>query len=177
MRIKIVNERTKIIENNLCVYWSVDNIYHRENGPAIEWKSGSKEWFFNGKHHRINGPAAEHYNGNRIWYFNGNMHRNKGPAFIYINGERAWLKHGKYYRDNGGPVSIVPGCTVSFVDDYGNVTKKSYRRYYDSLDRENLSLQIHTGRDSSGKKKNIDIPDNTIHNDEFYYYDSEEIDN
>ena len=37
--------------------------------------------------------------------------------------------------------------------------------------------RIFVGTCKSPKKKNIDIPDNTIHNDEFYYYDSEEIDN
>lgn len=33
---------------------------HREDGPAIEFPSGSKKWFLNGKLHRINGPACEY---------------------------------------------------------------------------------------------------------------------
>lgn len=30
---------------------------HRLDGPAIEYKNGSCEWFKNGRDHRIGGPA------------------------------------------------------------------------------------------------------------------------
>ena len=29
-------------------YWFKDDQYHREDGPAIEWPSGVKSWWFNG---------------------------------------------------------------------------------------------------------------------------------
>lgn len=32
-------------------------IYHRQDGPAIEYVSGRKRWFLNGKPHRIGGPC------------------------------------------------------------------------------------------------------------------------
>ena len=30
-------------------YWSLNDKFHREDGPAIEWTDGEKEWWFNGK--------------------------------------------------------------------------------------------------------------------------------
>ena len=29
--------------------WYVNGEYHREDGPAVEWSDGDKEWFLNGK--------------------------------------------------------------------------------------------------------------------------------
>ena len=42
---------------------------HRENGPAIIYPGGTKEYFLNGKRHRIDGPAIE-YRGKdfEYWY-------------------------------------------------------------------------------------------------------------
>lgn len=45
--------------------------YNREDGPAIEWENGTKEWCCDGKHHRVDGPAVEHANGDKYWYYNG----------------------------------------------------------------------------------------------------------
>ena len=44
---------------------------HREDGPAIEYASGSKSWYLNGKLHREDGPAIEYADGNKSWYLNG----------------------------------------------------------------------------------------------------------
>ena len=46
-------------------------ILHREDGPAVEWWDGSKEWYLNGKRHREDGPAIEYFFGNKYWYLNG----------------------------------------------------------------------------------------------------------
>lgn len=34
-------------------------LLHRENGPAVEYPDGSKEWFLNHQRHRNDGPAIE----------------------------------------------------------------------------------------------------------------------
>ena len=48
-------------------------IIHRDDGPAIEYKNGSKEWWRDGKRHRADGPAVEFVNGeNSYWYNNTN---------------------------------------------------------------------------------------------------------
>ena len=44
---------------------------HREDGPAIEYPSGSKSWYQNGKLHRTDGPARQFANGEAEWYRNG----------------------------------------------------------------------------------------------------------
>ncbi len=41
---------------------------HREDGPAIEWNDGDKEWFINGNRHREDGPAVIYHNGTADWY-------------------------------------------------------------------------------------------------------------
>lgn len=46
-------------------------ISHRENGPAIEWSDGTKEWCLNGQFHREDGPAVEYANGYNEWWLNG----------------------------------------------------------------------------------------------------------
>lgn len=58
-------------------YWykngtkSIEYIYHRTNGPAIELANGTKRWYINGKLHREDGPAIEYPNGSKYWYING----------------------------------------------------------------------------------------------------------
>lgn len=69
-------------------------ILHREDGPAVEWRSGSKEWFINGTRHREDGPAIEHANGSREWCLNGKLHREDGPARIYSSGKKEWYLQG-----------------------------------------------------------------------------------
>ena len=55
-----------------CYYsdWKM-TILHREDGPAYEYASGSKEWFINGEHHREDGPAIEYANGWKWWKLRG----------------------------------------------------------------------------------------------------------
>jgi hypothetical protein len=48
-------------------------ILHREDGPAIEYFEGSKEWYLNGKLHREDGPAIEDSDGRKYWYLNGKL--------------------------------------------------------------------------------------------------------
>jgi hypothetical protein len=31
-------------------HWYLNNHLHRDDGPAIEWHKGYKEWWLNGKH-------------------------------------------------------------------------------------------------------------------------------
>ncbi|MDB4396127.1 hypothetical protein N9Z65_00780 [bacterium] len=52
-------------------------VLHREDGPAVEFMSGFKEYHVNGKLHREDGPAFE-YIGTGIeyksWWLNGVRH-------------------------------------------------------------------------------------------------------
>ena len=65
-------------------------ICHREDGPAVEYTSGYKAWWINGKLHREDGPAIESVIGNKMWYINGKRHREDGPAVEYADGDKLW---------------------------------------------------------------------------------------
>lgn len=45
--------------NGIKYYSNNQDLLHREDGPAIIWPSGRKDWFVNGKRHREDGPAIE----------------------------------------------------------------------------------------------------------------------
>ena len=70
-------------------------IFHREDGPAVEYTNGYKEWFINGKLHREDGPANEYADGSKSWYINDKRHREDGPAVEYVNGCKSWCIDGK----------------------------------------------------------------------------------
>lgn len=55
------------------IYYSDEtySIIHREDGPAVEWCDGSKEWWVNNVHHRINGPCAEWSDEEKWFAING----------------------------------------------------------------------------------------------------------
>ena len=46
-------------------------LLHREDGPAIEWADGEKQWWVNGERHREDGPAIDNGNGSKQWFLNG----------------------------------------------------------------------------------------------------------
>ena len=78
---------------------NVDGVVHREDGPAIEWANGSKEWCLNGQRHREDGPAVELANGSKAWWLNDKLHREDGPAIEWANGTNEWWLNGKQYTE------------------------------------------------------------------------------
>jgi len=46
-------------------------IYHRRDGPAIEYADEYKAWYGNGTLHRLDGPAIEYADGYKVWLVNG----------------------------------------------------------------------------------------------------------
>ena len=79
--------------------WWVNGKRHREDGPAIERSDGTKEWRHHGLLHRIDGPAIERSDGTKEWWVNEKLHRGDGPAIEYANGTSAWYQDGvRYYR-------------------------------------------------------------------------------
>lgn len=61
----------KYIINRVEKLWYFKDVFHRVNGPAIEYHSGSKYWWLNGQRHREDGPAVEYSNGSKGYYLNG----------------------------------------------------------------------------------------------------------
>jgi hypothetical protein len=48
--------------------WTLEGSLHREDGPAVEYKDGTKKWCINGKLHRLDGPAFEWLSGINFCY-------------------------------------------------------------------------------------------------------------
>ena len=46
-------------------------VYHREDGPAIEYTDGSKSWYRDGVRHREDGPACEWCDIGNSWFIDG----------------------------------------------------------------------------------------------------------
>ena len=69
-------------------------VYHREDGPAVEWSNGTREWVRNGVLHREDGPAIVYYTGSKYWYRNGKLHREDGPAVEWKDGTKYWYLDG-----------------------------------------------------------------------------------
>ena len=69
MKGKVKNGR--YVDKDKNAFWYKDGLFHREDGPAIEWADGSKAWYLNGQKHRIDGPAVEWADGHKQWFLNG----------------------------------------------------------------------------------------------------------
>jgi hypothetical protein len=73
---------------NRTEYCNESGQTHREDGPAVLYVSGTKNWLINGFLHRENGPAVEWSNGDEEWYINDKLHRIDGPAITTC---RSWM--------------------------------------------------------------------------------------
>ena len=104
---------------------------HREDGPAIEWADGSKEWYKEGKRHRDDGePAVEYTYGKKEWYKEGLRHRDEGPAVELPSGEKEYWLDGIKYTKKKYNEKIKIKENDKFVmqrDGYG-ITEKEYEK-------------------------------------------------
>ena len=94
-----ISMRKEIDQDGTILYYNENNEFHREDGPAIEFTNGYKEWYKNGKHHREDGPAVEYVDGTKIWYKNGKIHREDGPAVEYVDGHKLYYYNNISYSD------------------------------------------------------------------------------
>jgi hypothetical protein len=81
--------------------------FHREDGPAIEYKDGSKAWWINGYLHREDGPAYEGSDGYKEWCINGKSHRLDGPAVRRSDGRKAWWINGEQCSEQNFPIALI----------------------------------------------------------------------
>ena len=59
------------LSNNSSKRWyNEHNELHREDGPAVIWRDGTKFWYMNGKLHRLDGPAVEYADGTCYYWIN-----------------------------------------------------------------------------------------------------------
>jgi hypothetical protein len=91
-------------------YFNPEKVLHREDGPAVEWPDGGKEYWINGERHREGGPAIEYASGTRYYYIRGKRHREDGPAIEWADGGCEYWVHGRLHREDG-PAVELPGGT------------------------------------------------------------------
>jgi len=124
------DSKRKVVRG-LCTEWRrADGKLHRLDGPAIEWKNGTKEWWVNGKLHRIGAPALEWDDGTRQWWFNGKLHRLDGPAYEGASGTKEWHMNGKRHRTDGPAVEHVNGTRQWWVNDT-RLSEEEFNLYVD----------------------------------------------
>ncbi len=58
-------------------YFNNDLKFHRLDGPSFENTGRDKFWCKNGMDHREDGPAAEYRNGSKSYYLNGKIYAEK----------------------------------------------------------------------------------------------------
>jgi len=66
---------TVTVHDDGSIFWHKEGtaILDRENGPAVEFADGRKEWWRNGKCHRTDGPAIIKANGEKVFYIEGKV--------------------------------------------------------------------------------------------------------
>ena len=100
-------------------------LLHRLDGPAVEYASGSTEWYADGRPHRLDGPADEWQDGGKTWWVNGELHRLDGPAVEHASGSTEWWAYGgqcfnfKDFQEAGG-LSDEEMCVLRLK--YGAIT-------------------------------------------------------
>jgi hypothetical protein len=62
--------KVEVDDAGTICWFNEDNKFHRLDGPAIEYKHGTKAYFINGKRHREDGPAVEYGNGTKEYWIN-----------------------------------------------------------------------------------------------------------
>ena len=87
---------------------------HRENGPALIYTDGCRDWWYLGQLHRDDGPARIK-NHSKEWYQHGQLHRLDGPAVECDDGDEEWYREGKLHRTDG-PALIFEGMRKCYID-------------------------------------------------------------
>ena len=91
-------------------------VLHRENGPAVEYAGGTKEWCQNGQLHRTDGPAVEYTDGSKLWYQNGQRHRTDGPAIEWRDGDKRWYINGEELSEAEFLAATQPVIEMTVAD-------------------------------------------------------------
>jgi hypothetical protein len=61
---------------------------------------GTARYKLNGALHREDGPAIKYLDGEKQWFKNGERHREDGPAVVYDDGVEEWWLEGIQYTEN-----------------------------------------------------------------------------
>ena len=116
--------------------------YHRLDGPAVERKDGTKQWWVNGKQHRLDGPAVEFEDGSKHWFINDKRHRLDGPAIEDADGTKWWWVNDELHRLDGPAIEWIYGSKEWYVNDKQQSTEE-----IDAwLEENNVDLKTEEGQ-------------------------------
>ena len=128
---------TRVLADGTKEWRNETGLFHRGNGPAIEFSDGRLLYFQNGALHRSEGPAVINTDGSRLYFLNdkqvqereiiparirdngvkewhnekGELHREYGPAFTHPDGTEGWHRNGVMHREGG------PAFTDGLLDE------------------------------------------------------------
>ena len=112
-----MTQSTRTTDEAGIIRWKLPNgKLHREDGPAIEWPDGTKEWFKHNLLHREGEPSVIRPGGEE-WHINGNLHRDGGPAIIRPDRAMIWYQHGRIHREDGPAIINPDGSERWFIED------------------------------------------------------------
>ena len=74
-----------VIEEDNDKFWYQNGLFHRADGPAIEWSNGTKMWYQNGQLHRLDGPAIAS-GEKRYFVLDRELTENQFQVFQYMWG-------------------------------------------------------------------------------------------
>jgi hypothetical protein len=84
------NQSELTINEDGIKFWRLNGLFHRDDGPAVEYPDGSKEWCVNGKLHRTDGPALEYFDGGEFWFIKGYGYDTKEEWFQALTPEQQY---------------------------------------------------------------------------------------
>ncbi len=93
-RFLLESESTRRVFGDHVEWRNPQGNLHREDGPAVEYTDGTKEWFLDGQRHRLDGPAVEWADGTKAWWVDDQLHRLDGPAVEHADGRKEWWLDG-----------------------------------------------------------------------------------
>ena len=82
---------------------------HRYDGPAVEYSTGYKEYWFEGQKHSDDGPAVVIPNCLQEYWRHGKKHRDHGPAVLGIDGLLEYWSRGQLHREDGPAIIRADG--------------------------------------------------------------------
>lgn len=153
-KVRITNE-TYIWKNEdeEGVIYYKDGKKHKEDGPAVELKDGTRQWFIDGNLHREDGPAAELDSGTKQWWLYGKLHRDDGPAVESADGSRTWFINGKMHREDGPAFEGSAGGKNWFLNGI-ELTEEEFKHW---LDKKNLKQKLESTLEPRSTEKRSKI--------------------
>ena len=133
--------KVKVYTNGNIYWYNQDNQLHREDGPAIEYANGGKEWCLNGELHREDGPAVECADGDKYWYLNGKLHRENGPAIDCANGSKSWYLNGDLHREDGPAIEYASGSKYWYLNGE-QLSEKEWKKQTSKNTCHNKTVEI-----------------------------------